>query len=77
LIIHEQHRKYSTEGHTENARVMKAHTEMWVMTLNLYQLLYCTVVEPFDFIPNSWTYGQVCSCSHVEEHLETLFMTDI
>jgi len=62
--VHEQHGVYYTEGHTENARV-KAHAEMWVMTLNnLYQLLYYTVVEPFHFIPNKWTYGQVCSYLH-------------
>jgi hypothetical protein len=51
--VHEEHREYSTDGRTENARVMKAHAEMWVMTLNNpYRLIYCTVVESLHFIPN-------------------------
>lgn len=58
--VHEEHREYSTDGHTENARVMNAHAEMWVMTLNNpYNLIYCTVVEPLHFIPKKqldiWT----------------------
>jgi len=49
--VHEEHRKYSTDRHTENARVMLMN--------NPYHPIYCTVVEHLHFIPNKqldiWT----------------------
>lgn len=68
--VHDQHREYYTEGHTENAGV-KAHAEMWVMTLNnLYHCaLWLNLFISFQTTGHMDRFVHISTSSHVQEHL--------